>query len=101
MQSRLDAERIIANWERRMLSPNELAEFPCDCCGLPIDEPYKIGNVRYCSDCAHEMCKSWIDDGAEIECEGCGGIIPDDEPYYDVGNENYCSECFEKYFKEN
>lgn len=101
MQSRLNASRIIANWERRMLSPSELAEIPCDCCLNPIDEPYKIGNKTYCSDCAHEMCKMWLDDGATVECEGCGEIIPDDEPYYDVGNnEPYCSECFEKYFKE-
>ena len=55
MQSRLEAERIIANWERRMLSPDELAEFPCDCCGNPIDVRYVIGGKDLCEDCAKEM----------------------------------------------
>ena len=101
MQSRLEADRIIANWERRMLSPRELAEVPCDCCGCPIDEPYRLDGKHYCSDCATEMCRAWQADGDGLECEGCGEIIPDDEPYFDVGgDEYYCEKCFRKFFRE-
>lgn len=100
LQSRLNASRIIGRWEDRQENPVDYAPL-CQCCRNPIDEVYHIGSKYYCSDCAHEMCKMWLDDGATIECEGCGEMIPDDEPYYDVGNnEPYCSACFEKYFKE-
>ena len=100
MQSRAEALRIISRWEDMMENPVDYAPI-CQCCGNPIDEPYRLGGRLYCSDCAHEMCRKWLDDDETIECEGCGETIADEDCYYDVGiNEPYCSECFEKYFKE-
>lgn len=96
MQSRLNADRIIANWERRLLSPSELAEFPCDCCGLPINVRYEIHGRNYCEDCARSMHEAWLDD-EPVECCMCEDELTD--KYFDVDGDAYCENCFEAHFK--
>lgn len=97
MQSRLEMMRMVENWEKRLLSPNELAEFPCDCCKLPIDVLYKIGDSNYCEGCAKSLYEAWVDD-EPVECCICEDELTDG--YYDVNGDVYCEKCFERRFTE-
>jgi formylmethanofuran dehydrogenase subunit E len=99
MGSRLADESILARLEHSWLEPPYMkSNLPlCTCCGGEIDESYLLDGKHYCSDCAKEMYREWVDDDP-VECDICGKLL--DESYYNSAGEILCESCFKDSYRE-
>lgn len=89
--------RTINEWR---LPPEDRTYPKCNCCGHEVyDDAYNIDGKFLCEDCAFGIYQVWLDDDAELRCEGCDELLDTDDPYFDVCGEAYCADCFRKYFQ--